>query len=70
MLFICDRAREVWRSLGMSNMIDGILYTYRSGSVVLEEIITRGGEIPQVDNVGFKELVSWLGGIFGGSSDK
>ena len=41
----------------MGAMINKVLNTDRSDSVVIEEIIIRGREVPQVENVGVKELV-------------
>jgi hypothetical protein len=57
MLFTCERAKEVWRCLGLEDRLDNILNIDRSGSVILEEIIKRGGRIPSIDNVGSAELI-------------
>ena len=38
-LFVCDRAKEVWRALGIWESIARFLAVDRSGSVVLEEVI-------------------------------
>lgn len=39
LVFTCTRAREVWKYLGLEEIIDRALCTDRSGSVVLEEIL-------------------------------
>ena len=56
MLFTCDRAREVWRSLGIWESIQRLLGTDRSGLVILEEIIRRGEWVDVLD-VGLAELI-------------
>jgi hypothetical protein len=57
MLFNCPRAREVWNCLGMTNILDEVINLDRSGSVVVEEIIKRGGRVQSLDEVGLAELV-------------
>ena len=44
-LFVCDRAKEVWRALGIWESIAQLLAVERSGSVVLEEVIRKGEQI-------------------------
>jgi len=56
MIFTCERAKKVWRSLGIEEKIQSLTLTDRSGSVILEEIITREEQIQNLD-VGFAELV-------------
>ena len=41
-IFTCDQARAIWRSLGMWEKIEQLLGTDRSGSIILEESIIRG----------------------------
>jgi hypothetical protein len=42
LLFTCTRAKEIWDSLDLSNRLDSVTGIDRLGSVVVEEIITRG----------------------------
>jgi hypothetical protein len=56
MIFTCERAKKVWRSLGIEEKIQSLTLTDRSGLVILEEIITREEQIQNLD-VGFAELV-------------
>lgn len=57
MIFTCDRAKEVWKSLGIWSKIEEALHIDRSGSVLLGEIIRRGGREPNLNNVGLVELI-------------
>jgi hypothetical protein len=57
LLFSCTRAKDIWDYLGLSNRLDSVTSIDRSGSVLLEEIITRGGCVPSLDNIGFAEIV-------------
>ena len=43
-LFSCSRAREVWSALDVWPHIEKLLIIDRSGSVLIQEIIRRGGE--------------------------
>jgi len=43
-LFSCSRAREVWSALDAWPHIEKLLIIDRSGSVLIQEIIRRGGE--------------------------
>jgi hypothetical protein len=61
MIFSCPRAREVWGCLGLTSRLDSVTNIDRSGSVVVEEIICRGGRLSSIDNVGFAELVRIAG---------
>jgi hypothetical protein len=61
MLFTCHRAKEVWRCLGLSEALDEILIQDRPGSVIVEEIIRKGGHLQFMDNLGFAELVLCAG---------
>ena len=61
MKFSSSRAREVWRCTSIWNKIEELLDTDRSGSVVLEEIIRRGGRLTSHDDFGFAELVLTVG---------
>jgi hypothetical protein len=53
LMFACSRAKEIWDYLGFSNPLDSVTGIDRSGSVLVEEIITRGGRVPSLDNIGF-----------------
>jgi ribonuclease HI len=57
LLFTCTRAKEIWDYLGLSNLLENVTGIDRSGSVLVEEIITRGGRVPSLDNIGFAEIV-------------
>jgi hypothetical protein len=57
LLFTCTRAKEIWDCLDLSNILDIVTGVDRSGSVVVEEIITIGGRVPSLDNIGFVEIV-------------
>lgn len=39
LVFTCARARKVWESLGLNEIVDTNLKSDRSGSVVMEEIL-------------------------------
>ncbi|KAK1662852.1 hypothetical protein QYE76_051011 [Lolium multiflorum] len=54
---MCGRAKEVWESLGLSVILEGITCLDRSGSVLIEKIIRRGGRVEALENVGFAEIV-------------
>jgi hypothetical protein len=61
MIFTCDRAKQVWCSLGIEEKIQRLLMTDHSGSVILEEIFTRDDQVHTLE-VGIAELVitaSW-----------
>lgn len=61
MMFTCERARNVWTALGVWGQIEEILSADRSGSVIIEEAIRRGGRVEALDNVGFPELLVTAG---------
>jgi hypothetical protein len=60
MMFTCDRARVVWRSLGIWERLQRFLATVRSGSVIIDDIIRREEQIDALD-VGLAELVLTAG---------
>ena len=47
-LFSCNRAKEVWTSLGVWGHIDRMLMMDRLGSVIVQEIIRDGGEVREL----------------------
>ena len=51
-IFTCNRARAVWRSVGVWEKIEQLLLTDRSGSIILEECIRRVEQV-QALGVGF-----------------
>jgi len=55
-IFTCDRARAVWRSIGVSEKIKHLPEADRSGSTVLEEVLHRGEQI-QGPDLGLAELI-------------
>ena len=52
-VFTCDRAKLVCQSLGVWENILEIL----NGSVILEEILRKGGNAPKIDGIGISELI-------------
>jgi len=56
-LFACSQAREVWSALGIWQQIQALMAEDRSGSVVLQEAIRRGGRAVQWSNVGLSEII-------------
>ena len=56
MIFLCDRARLVWNSMGIGQTINELLGTDRSGSIVLEEVIRRREQVQSLE-VGLAELI-------------
>jgi ribonuclease HI len=59
LLFTCLRAREVWKSLGLSDYIDQALIGERSGSCVLEEILRRSNQnTPILGMLKIKETIA------------
>ena len=55
-LFSCNRAKEVWRALGIWDSITQFLTVDRSGSVVLEDVIRKDEQVRSLD-VGLTELI-------------
>jgi hypothetical protein len=68
-LFLCDRAREVWRCLGIWGKIEELTSVDRSGSVVVEEIIRRGGRLTS-RILALLNLCQRLDGTFGGKGGR
>jgi hypothetical protein len=59
--FTCDRAKEVWRCLGLAEKVNDLQQTDRSGPLIIEEIITRAGKVSSLGDIGFQELVLTAG---------
>lgn len=59
LMFTCQRAKEVWKSLGLLDAIKEALIVDRSGSVVLEEFLRKEIKLsPNLCNLGFNESIS------------
>lgn len=59
LLFTCIRARKVWKALGIMDEIEKALLVYRSGSVVLEEILRWPVQrSPILGHLGLQEVVA------------
>jgi hypothetical protein len=57
-MFTCEHAREVWRALGLRNVIEPSLID-RSGSVALEGVLCGDLQVPSpIGSVGIKELIA------------
>jgi hypothetical protein len=61
MLFTCTRVDEIWRILGIKDQLTDFIMADRSGSVVIQDIILRGGRIQDLNTIGFAELVLTAG---------
>ena len=63
LMFTCYRAKQVWRALGILDIIEEVTRIDRSGSIILEEILRRpNNKSPILGHVGLKELIvvgSW-----------
>ena len=55
-LFSCSHAREVWSALDVWPHIEKLLIIDRSGSVLIQEIIRRGGEDTEL-KIGWTKLI-------------
>ena len=59
LLFTCDRARRVWKSLGINDIIDKALSDDQSWTNVLEEILRQSPKKSHVlDQIDLKEVVA------------
>ena len=59
MAFTCDRARQVWKSLGLDEIIDATIRTDRSGSVVMEELLRNPvKKSPVLGQLGLQETIA------------
>jgi len=56
LIFRCDRARAVWRAIGVWEKIRYLIVADPSGSIVLEEVINRGEQVNGLD-LGLAELI-------------
>lgn len=59
LLFTCDRAHKVWKSLGISDIINQATAADLSGSVVLEELLRHSPKAsPVLGQIGLKEVIA------------
>ena len=59
LLFTCARARKVWKSLGLIEVVDTALKSDQSGSVVMEEILRLPQrKSPVLGHLGLQETVA------------
>jgi hypothetical protein len=59
LLFTCKRAKEVWKKLGLENIINRALLVDRSGSVVLEFILCDlNQKSPVLGHLGLQETIA------------
>jgi len=56
MLFSCNRAKEIWDRLGLSNKLQVMLQADRSGSVVVAEIIKGSKPVETLNHVGLADM--------------
>jgi ribonuclease HI len=61
MLFKCTRAEDIWRKLGIREKLYEDIEADRSGSVVIQDIIMRGGRLNELNAIGVSELVLTAG---------
>jgi len=62
LLFSCNRAKEIWRLLGISDEVHRLLQVDRSGLVILAEVIRYPKKLAHLNKVDLAELIltgSW-----------
>uniref|UniRef100_A0A0E0PYG8 Reverse transcriptase zinc-binding domain-containing protein n=1 Tax=Oryza rufipogon TaxID=4529 RepID=A0A0E0PYG8_ORYRU len=57
MVFTCKRAKLIWKQLSIWSRIQPILGFDRSGSVLVEEAIRKGGKVSHLNAIGIAELI-------------
>jgi hypothetical protein len=57
MMFMCDRAKSLWNSLGVWQQIAKLSQGNRSGQQMIQEVIKVGRKVLVLSNVGLAELV-------------
>jgi hypothetical protein len=58
LMFSYERAKDVWRELGLDETVENALAINRSGSVVLEEILRGNSKTPEhLVHIGLKEAI-------------
>ena len=56
-LFTCDRAKEIWRILGVSEIINMALSIHQSGSVIVADMITMARSVEELNKIRLAELI-------------
>ena len=57
-MYTCTRAREVWRALGLKEVIDQALETDRSGGIVFENLLRdEYRRSPTIQHLGLQESI-------------
>lgn len=57
LLFTCNRAKEIWRRLGVWNKLQRVLSTDRSGLVLIADLIKVSRPLEKLNRVGLAELI-------------
>ena len=58
-MFTCHRARQVWHSDTILDVIDSVTSIDRLGSVILEEILrNQKPHVPSLGQIGFREAIA------------
>lgn len=56
LMFTCERAKQIWKKLGLHEIITEVLPIDRSGSVILEELLTQPArQSPILGRLGLRE---------------
>jgi hypothetical protein len=61
LLFTCNGAKEIWQRLSIWNMIETVLGTDRSGSVLVADLINTSKPVAKLNHVGLAELILTAG---------
>jgi ribonuclease HI len=56
-LFSCERAKEIWRLMGILEEINRLINTNRSGSVLMADIVKTSKNVKHLNQVGLAELI-------------
>jgi ribonuclease HI len=57
LLFLCSVATDIWRALGVSDLIQSALVTNRAGPAILEALLSSTGQNFQNFDMGLKETI-------------
>lgn len=58
LMFTCMRARDVWRALGLKEVIDQALDSDRFGSIIFENLLRdQRRQSPKVEHLGFQKSI-------------
>jgi hypothetical protein len=58
LLFLCPVATDIWRALGVSDVIQSALVTDRAGSAVLGALLSSTGQNFQNFDMGLRETIA------------